>query len=188
MSGRRTEDLLVLDAARPDLGLAPPARWQAITDRVMGGISQGDVCARAVSGRPALVLSGSVSLENNGGFIQMAADLCSDGGPLAAAAGLAAVRLTVTGDGADYGLHLRTSDLTRPWQSYRLGFTAPADDWAEITLSLSDLVAHRTDAPFRPDRLRRLGLVAIGRAFQPWLAVARIGLVRAPLSNAGSEC
>lgn len=167
-----TGDVVILDAARPDTGLCPPARWQAITDQVMGGVSRGSVALEDVAGEPALVLSGAVSLENNGGFIQMACDLMSDGGPLDAS-GLAALRLRVRGDGADYGLHLRTTDLARPWQSYRLGFQAPPA-WTDVTLSFGDVEAHRTDTPFRPDRLRRLGLVAIGRAFRPWLAVASI--------------
>jgi hypothetical protein len=167
-----TDDVVILDAARPETGLCPPARWQAITDQVMGGVSRGAVALEDVAGQPALVLSGAVSLDNNGGFIQMACDLMDDGGPFDAS-GLAALRLRVRGDGVDYGLHLRTTDLARPWQSYRLAFRAPTD-WTDVMLPLADAEPHRTDAPFRPDRLRRLGLVAIGRAFRPWLAVAGI--------------
>nr|WP_246423666.1 CIA30 family protein [Roseospira goensis] len=154
--------------------MCPPPRWRLVTDGVMGGLSQGQVVAEPVRGRSALVLTGTVSLENNGGFIQMACDLRPDGA-VVDARGFAAVELDVCGDGETYGLHLRTTDITRPWQSYRLAFVAPPA-WTTVTLPLAEAVAHRTDAPFRPERLRRLGLVAIGRAFQPWLAVARIAL------------
>lgn len=169
-----TDDVVILDAARPDTGLCPPARWQAITDQVMGGVSRGQVALEDVAGEPALVLSGTVSLENNGGFIQMACDLMGDGGPFDAS-GLAVVKARVYGDGADYGIHLRTTDLTRPWQSYRLGFRAPPT-WTDVILPLGDAAPHRTDAPFRSDRLRRLGVVAIGRAFQPRISISRITL------------
>jgi len=169
-----TDDVVILDAARPEAGLCPPARWQAITDQVMGGVSRGAVALEDVAGVPALLLSGTVSLENNGGFIQMACDLSEDGGPFDAS-GLAVLRVWVYGDGADYGIHLRTTDLMRPWQSYRLAFRAPPA-WTEVSLPLGDAAPHRTDAPFRPDRLRRLGVVAIGRSFQPRISISRITL------------
>mmetsp|Transcript_3340 Transcript_3340/g.4947 ORF Transcript_3340/g.4947 Transcript_3340/m.4947 type:complete len:241 (+) Transcript_3340:197-919(+) len=50
-------------------------QWIGITDRVMGGASNGIVKREIVGGRLANILTGSVSLANNGGFIQMATDL-----------------------------------------------------------------------------------------------------------------
>ena len=50
-----------------------------ISDRVMGGISQGTMRREAVDGRPALRIEGDVSLENNGGFLQIALDLARGG-------------------------------------------------------------------------------------------------------------
>lgn len=49
--------------------------WQGYTDRVMGGVSSGSLARETFEGRTANVLRGSVSLENNGGFIQMATNL-----------------------------------------------------------------------------------------------------------------
>ena len=69
---RYTELLLIDDFSVP--GRAPSgARWQYFSDRVMGGVSQGSAEIAEVGGRQALRLSGEVSLENNGGFIQAAA-------------------------------------------------------------------------------------------------------------------
>ena len=45
----------------------------------MGGISQGTMRREAVDGRPALRIEGDVSLENNGGFLQIALDLARGG-------------------------------------------------------------------------------------------------------------
>ncbi|KAL3760585.1 hypothetical protein ACHAWU_009546 [Discostella pseudostelligera] len=51
------------------------SQWQGITDRVMGGLSNGSLSRETIGGKLANVLRGNVSLANNGGFIQMATDL-----------------------------------------------------------------------------------------------------------------
>jgi hypothetical protein len=50
-------------------------QWAGFTDQVMGGVSSGSLAREEFKGRTANVLRGSVSLANNGGFIQMATDL-----------------------------------------------------------------------------------------------------------------
>jgi Complex I intermediate-associated protein 30 (CIA30) len=45
------------------------------SDQVMGGVSMGNLLREEYAGRIANVLRGKVSLENNGGFIQMATNL-----------------------------------------------------------------------------------------------------------------
>jgi hypothetical protein len=54
------------------------SQWQGITDRVMGGVSNGSLSREDIGGKSANVLRGNVSLENGGGFVQMATDLSSD--------------------------------------------------------------------------------------------------------------
>ena len=44
--------------------------WEFVSDTVMGGVSEGSVAEEIVGGCDATVLRGTVSLENNGGFIQ----------------------------------------------------------------------------------------------------------------------
>jgi len=56
---------------------------------------------------------------------------------------------------------------------YRGHFTAEAD-WAEVSLPFKAFVPHRIDLPLDISRLRRIGLVAIGRAFRADLAVCKI--------------
>jgi hypothetical protein len=163
-----------LQALIDDFATAPRATngavWALVTDGVMGGLSSGRLEPAEIGGRRCVRMTGRVRLENDGGFLQMALDLASGGGPVDAS-GFAGIALTVRGNGEAYGVHLRTSDLARPWQSYRAGFTAtPA--WAEQRLSFAAFVPHRTDVPFDPARLRRIGLIAIGRAFEADLAVA----------------
>jgi Complex I intermediate-associated protein 30 (CIA30) len=53
--------------------------WSGFTDRVMGGMSSGSIVREMdVEGRVANVLTGTVSLANNGGFVQMATDLSNN--------------------------------------------------------------------------------------------------------------
>ena len=60
--------------------------WQIFTDQVMGGVSQGTMVRETVSGRSAIRMRGDVSLDNNGGFVQIALDLTAEGGALDASA------------------------------------------------------------------------------------------------------
>ncbi|TNF59682.1 MAG: CIA30 family protein [Rhodobacteraceae bacterium] len=146
--------------------LSDPSPWRFVSDRVMGGVSSG----QAEAGRdPAHVrLTGDVSTDNNGGFIQVRRDL----GPWPV--GTERVILTVRGDGQTYFAALRTSDATRPWHSYRAAFTAPAD-WAQVTIPIAAFAATRPEMPpLRLDRLRSIGLLAYGRDHRADLSLARI--------------
>jgi hypothetical protein len=162
-----------------DLSCDPPlasigTRWQLLTDRVMGGVSVGTLARETVEGRPALRMRGDVSLANNGGFVQMALDLAQDGASLDAGAWLG-LELTVIGNDQQYGVHLRTSDLARPWQSYRSSFLA-TPVWRTIQLPFADFTPHRTDIPLDLRRLRRLGVIAIGREFSANIAIGGVRL------------
>ena len=106
----------------------------------------------------------------------MALDLAPGGGSLNASA-LTSIRLSVSGNGEFYGLHLRAVDVARPWQSYRAHFEAP-ESWREVRLSFVEFSPHRIDAPLDLTRLRRLGPVAIGRAFHADLRLAEIAFYR----------
>lgn len=160
-----------------DLSRNPPlatigTTWQVVTDQVMGGVSSGTLVREIVGGRPAINMRGSVRLENNGGFVQIGLDLAPDGKAVDASSWIG-IELDVWGNGEEYNLHLRTLDLTRPWQSYRHGFKA-ATSWQTIRLPFGSFMPHRTDAPLDLRRLRRVGLVAIGRAFSADLALGGI--------------
>jgi hypothetical protein len=148
--------------------------WMMITDGVMGGVSRGTVSADTVDGRPAARMRGRVSTENNGGFIQIAIDLLPDGGAIDAS-DLTGVVLDVFGNAETYGAHLRSTDITRPQQSYRQGFVAPPR-WTTIQLPFAEFAPHRIETPLNIARLRRIGLVAIGREFDVDLSVARLAL------------
>jgi hypothetical protein len=146
----------------------------------MGGVSRGTMVREIVAGRPAIRMRGEVSLENNGGFIQIALDLSPEGGVVDASA-WSGIEIDVFGNGQEYGVHVRSDALTRPWQSYRQNFTAGAE-WRRVQLPFDRFVPHRADIPLATDRLRRIGLVAIGRAFAADLALGGLRFIPSPRS------
>jgi hypothetical protein len=162
----------LIDDLRDPLRASNGARWQLVSDAVMGGVSRGALQYGLLDGRYALRMSGVVSLENNGGFLQMAIDL-DPGGATIDASAWQGIALTVRGDGADYGIHLRTRDVQRPWQSYRARFVASAT-WQRIELPFANFLPHRLDVPLDIRHLRRLGLVAIGSERTVDLAIAEL--------------
>ncbi len=168
--------MLIDDFRRDDLVSALGTAWRGVSDRVMGGISQETLRVEEHEGRRCLRLSGNVRLENNGGFIQMALDL-DLGGACVDASSFAGLRLLVNGNGERYSVHLRTADITRPWQSYRAHFEA-RPQWREVQLPFADFRPHRLDVPLDLTRLRRIGVVAIGRAFFADLRLAEMAFFR----------
>lgn len=166
---------LIDDLRHPHPRAATGTDWEFLSDRVMGGVSGGGLSRDTVAGRPALRLTGDVRLDNNGGFVQAALDLAPGGGAIDAR-GFAGIAVEVFGPDAQYNLHLRTDDVTQPWQSYRATFDA-RPDWRRVVLPFADFTPHRLVASFDPSTLRRIGLVAIGRAFRADLSVAWIGFV-----------
>lgn len=160
-----------------DLSQPPPrasigAAWELVADRVMGGVSNGTMRREVIRGRNSIRLQGDVSLVNNGGFLQIALDLASDCSAVDAS-NWAGIEIDVVGNNESYNLHLRTADVTRPWQSYRQSFVAePA--WQTVRLPFTEFEPHRIDAPLDLSTLRRIGIVAIGRAFHADIAISGV--------------
>lgn len=149
--------------------------WECVTDTVMGGVSKAHVETTAYNGRQATRLRGEVSLDNNGGFVQMAFDVAEGGGTLDASS-FEGIQLDVWGNAEVYDLRLRTDQLEKPWHSYRADFMAKPE-WHCIHIPFADIRPHRTAIPFNPARLRRIGVLAIGRAFHADIAISGVRLI-----------
>lgn len=167
-----SEPGLLDDRRYPDLRTPTGPEWRFVSDRVMGGVSTGELVPAERLGRACLCLSGKVRTDNNGGFIQMALPLTKTS--VANIDEFEGVTLMVTGNGEGYNLHLKTSDLWLPWQSYRARIAA-GSEWQRIQIPFSAFEAHRTNKSLRISRLNQLGLVAIGREFTADLCLAEIG-------------
>lgn len=147
--------------------------WIYLADTVMGGVSEG----RASTEDGILRLTGTVSTENRGGFIQ-ARTYVDEGLP----DGTTGLRLKVRGNGERYFVHLRTYLTPLPWQYYQAGFeTGP--DWAEVTIPLADFEPSGRLMPLAisPDLVRSVAVVAYGRDHVADLSVAALGPVSGAL-------
>ena len=160
------------------------SQWQGITDRVMGGRSDGSLSREIIGERRANVLRGRVSLENNGGFIQMATDLSLDPSVdmFVDASAYDGIELDVYCEGTanideSFNIHLRTPACERQNSSYRYTFAIPPDQWTPVRVPWSEFEGHGPGpdiTPFTPS-LRRLGVVSIGEARDVILAVGKVG-------------
>jgi hypothetical protein len=166
---------LIDDRSSRDSTSTIGSKWRLATDHVMGGVSRGELVLDHYQGRDCLRLRGKVSTENNGGFIQMSLSLSADGDFDASA--WSGIEMEVAGNNESYNLHLRTSDLWLPWQSYRSAF--PADNhWQTHRIPFSKVQPYKTSRRFAKNKITRLGLVAIGREFNADLCLAAIRFYR----------
>lgn len=162
----RAGDMLI-----EDFEGAPETRWRFIADTVMGGVSSGAVTFPGEQGTRFARLTGNVSTENNGVFIQFRTKLA-----VPPPEGTAGLRLTVRGNGQRYFVHLRTTGTLLPWQYYQSGFETGAD-WTEIRLPLAAFEPSGwllADRP-APGSLTSVGIVAFGRDHAAEVEVREVG-------------
>ena len=151
-----------------------------VTDNVMGGVSRGEVKWSDQDETPCLSLTGDVSTENNGGFIQAAMDIDSnDAENLTLEDG---VILKVRGNGENYNVHLRTSNLWLPWQSYRAIFESD-ENWQTITIPFKKFIPYKTSSQLKPEKIKRVGIVAIGRDFKADVCISELKFYKAKPDN-----
>ena len=108
---------------------ASSLKWISINDSVMGGISDGEF---DVSDANTLVFSGSLSLENRGGFASIRtqpADLDISK--------FDAIQMRVKGDGRTYKVHLRTAK-TRSASAYSAPLPTEDGVWQNISIPIKD--------------------------------------------------
>lgn len=147
------------------------SEWRLVTDGVMGGVSKGNMSLDKHQDKQCLRMTGQVSTENNGGFIQMALDL-NDGNAFDASR-FEGLELLVAGNNEVYNLHYRTSGLWMPWQSYRASFKV-TPEWGIIKIPFNIMTRYKTSKKFKPKNIKRFGLVAIGKEFTADLCVASV--------------
>jgi hypothetical protein len=164
-------DLVIDDRSSGDLNSNLGLEWRLFTDTVMGGISRGNLSLDTHEGRNCLRMQGDVSTENNGGFVQIALSLSKQ--EHFDASVYAGIEMEVAGNNETYNIHLRTAGLWLPWQSYRSSFTA-TKDWQKIRIPFTSFKPYKTTKKFRPSKLERIGLVAIGREFHADMCLASI--------------
>jgi len=167
---------LIDDFSREDSLSAIGTRWQFFTDQVMGGVSTGAARIAVHDGRRSIRLQGKVSLENNGGFIQVALPLVTGDEPFDASK-YRGIRIWICGNEERYQVHIRTSDLEQPWQYYSAEFAAGAV-WKKVDFPFSRFRPEGTETALNPGRLTRIAMVAAEKAFKADVAVSRLEFYR----------
>jgi len=186
---------IIDDLSEPFPTTSSGTQWRGISDRVMGGVSDGtlerkeivtndDICETRIM---ANVLEGMVSLENNGGFIQMATDLALDPSRSTTvdASKYSGIELTVLHNNTpslspeSFNVHLRTPDCLRQPSSYRFTFELKQPNtWETIRIPFDKFVGYGAGAnevPLNTSALKRIGIVAIGREIsRVSLAVSKV--------------
>ena len=152
------------------------ADWQFISDRVMGGLSTGKMRFNKHDGRTCLHMTGSVSLANNGGFIQARLGLSPNGQSFDASR-FEGIRLQVRGNGRSYAVHLRTEDTRLPWQYYQAAF-ATNRRWQDIKIPFTMFKPASLSAPLDTKALKSIAVVAIGSRFDADIFVDEIAFYK----------
>lgn len=163
---------LVVDFAAPDAARL----WQAVNDGVMGGVSTGRF---RITPDQTLEFSGTLSLENNGGFASVRTRPMA----LPIRAGDTLV-VRVKGDGREYQVNLYTA-ARRMAFSYRIALATEADQWREVHLpldrfeptSFGRVVAGM--GPVDPGQINGLGFMLSDKQPGPFrMEVESIGVIR----------
>ena len=147
--------------------------WQYISDRTMGGVSNGEATLEK-SGEDFFVrLTGNVSTKNNGGFIQLRskfsfANFEKDNKKIKG------VRLNVRGNSESYYIFIRTTESQSYRDYYSASFIANSS-WEIIDLPFNNF-KHRfsNNLTLEGKNITSFGIVAYGRNFTSDISVSEI--------------
>lgn len=150
--------------------------WQTVNDGVMGGVSEGKAHRTA---HKTLEFSGTLSLENNGGFASVRSkprELSLEQGDVLIA--------RVRGDGRQYSMNLYVPSPLIAF-SYRARVETIKDEWIEVRLPLDRFVATHFGRPVQgtgqvdPRAINSLGFLLADKKAGPfrlevdWIQVER---------------
>ncbi|MCF8267343.1 MAG: CIA30 family protein [Ignavibacteriales bacterium] len=105
--------------------------WEAVDDSVMGGLSGGNII---VNPDGYAVFSGTISLQNNGGFSSVRTRVRPS-----SFEGAKGVRINICGDGKKYSLRFKTDDKF-DGVSYKKEFITKAGEWEEMEFQFQDFI------------------------------------------------
>ena len=149
------------------------SKWCFVTDKVMGGMSEGSLEFKKESDTYFYRMTGDLSLENNGGFIQFRTKI--EDHPRGKS--FKGIRLRVRGNNNEYTVHIRTKYLFLPWQYYESAFQT-TEQWTTIELPFTTFKKSNFYQPssVSSQDINTIGIVAIGREFKAQIDLASIEL------------
>lgn len=158
-------------------GAGAAKEWQTVNDGVMGGVSEGTF---KITDKKTLEFSGTLSLENNGGF----ASVRTKAKMLGLEKGDTLVA-RVRGDGREYSMNLYPNKPLMAF-SYRAAVPTQKGEWIEVRLPLDTFVATsfgrvvKDAGAVKPDEVAAVGFLLGDQKAGPFeLEVEWIKVVRA---------
>ena len=134
-------------------------KWSFVSDKVMGGVSSGNVEFLPLENNFLAHITGKVSTENKGGFIQIRRNLSKIN-----LENSKFIDITAKGNNQKYFIHIRTTGTILPWQYYQTDFNVnnefkvfrlPINNFKRSSSFLSNKI--------NPKRITSIGIVAFGR-------------------------
>lgn len=176
LEGTVGEDLLIDDFSDPNGRSKLGGTWVGFTDRVMGGISTMRAAIVPGDNGQLLRMYGEVSLENNGGFIQVRLALANGGTPFDAG-DYRGVALRVRGRGEGYYVHVRTSATRLPWAYYSAEVPVE-DNWRTVRIEFDSFDRENIRRRMDTSRIVSLAVVAAKTEFDPFIEIDRVSLYK----------
>ena len=150
----------------------PAERWEFITDQVMGGVSTGNVSFMTEKGTSYARMTGNVSLQNNGGFIQFRRRVTSH-----FEKSKQGLELKLRGNDQQYFVHIRTTGTFLPWQYYHAPLSSNSD-WTIVRMpfSMFERSSGFLSKKITAKNIRSVGIVAFGKEHEVQLDVKQISI------------
>ena len=171
-SNKTISSKLILDNLENPGETTQAQYWSFFTAGVMGGLSQGKAIISSDDGIPCYKMTGDVTTENNGGFIQIRTNLR----PSIEAKKYEGIYLKVKGNNQKYSVHVRTPLSIAPWQYYSYSFYLEKK-WIEIKAPFNKFKSSNQYQPknLSEQKIKTLGLVAGFNDFYADICLAEIG-------------
>ena len=133
--------------------------WSFFSDGVMGGLYEGKAIISKVNDINCYHMTGDVTTENNGGFIQIRRELKNIDLSRAKS-----IRLYAKGNNEKYFIFLRTTGTILPWQYYSHEFTVN-EEYNEFIMQIQDFKKSGSllAKQINPKKITSIGIVAYGR-------------------------
>ena len=148
----------------------PQEKWEFISDQVMGGVSEGKVEYFKENDISYARMTGIVSLENNGGFIQIRKKM-----DFSLSKEIKSLKIQVRGNNQEYYIHIRTSGTILPWQYYQAPFIAN-DKWETQDIKLLEFKRSgiMLAKKINPKNIKSIAIVAYGKEHEAFIDVNNI--------------
>ena len=146
--------------------------WTYISDRTMGGVSNGQAVLDQDGETYFARLIGDVSTDNNGGFIQLRSTLSfakiNNNENI-----LKGVRLNTRGNGETYHIFIRTSE-TRSYSDFYYATFIADEEWEIVDLPFTKFKHRFSNSVLDGNDIQTFGIVAYGRDFISDVSVSNI--------------